>query len=562
MRRLLTTLVALVALAGCAVIPTSGPVNSGDVAVSEPAPVTPLANDPVQGAEPERIVMDFISAGVAGFYDDFEVARKYLTVGAVESWDPRAQVLVYQGSEPQIQPEGEDRFLVRVPVVATVDADGRYSETVPGSLPSELVFELRQVRGQWRISGLEDGVLIRASNFFDVAFRRSALYFATTDRTHLVPEMRWFPARNTASSAVSELLAGPSPWLRDAVVTGAPEGTRLTTETVPVSSAVAYVDLTAEVRGASRADTGLLRTQLETTLGRLPGTLVTNVGVTVGSLPWDTGAGVTLERDPGPVRGPFVLQGDRLAVLDGQEVVPLEDAAPLTGLDASHPALSADEQVRVVLDGRSRLMLLPLDASPPVALHTGTTLVAPSVDRYGWVWTGEAASTGALTAVTVAGRVVDVQADWLDGRTVRSARVSRDGARIAVVSTDPAGRGAVVEVAGVVRDENGVPQRLSAETVRVGSALEDVAEVAWNDEGTLAVLGTSASTSAPTPTMNLVPLGGPTQVLPMVRGTVGIASGRGERGLYLSIDDGALYSRQGASWVVAATDVRDPVFPG
>lgn len=563
MRRLLATVLALVVLAGCAVIPTSGPVNSGDVPVAEPAPVTLLANDPVPDAEPERIVMDFISAGVAGYYDDFEVARKYLTAGAADAWDPRAQVLVYQGSEPQIQAEGENRFVVSVPVVATVDGDGRYSETVPGSLDTELVFEVREVHGQWRISALEDGVLIRASNFFDVAFRRTALYFATTDRTHLVPEMRWFPARNTASSAVSELLAGPSPWLRDAVVTGAPEGTRLTTETVPVSNGVAFVDLTAEARAAEPEDAGLLRTQLETMLGRLPGTLVTSIGVTVGSLPWDPGSAVPLDRDPAPERGPFVIQGDRLALVEGRdEVVPLEDAAGLGGIDANHPALSPDERVRVVLDGRTRLMLLPLDASGPVEIHRGARLVPPSVDRFGWVWTGEEESPGALTVVTEAGRVVDVGADWLEGRSVRSARVSRDGARIAVVSTDLTGRGAVVEVAGVVRDANGVPQRLSSETVRVGTALEDVSEVAWNDEGTLSVLGTSGSLSTPTPTMNLVPLGGPTQVLPMVRGTVGIATGRGERELYLSIDDGALYVREGSSWVVAADDVRDPVFPG
>lgn len=560
------TLLALAAvgLAGCAAIPTSGPINSGEVPVSEPAPVIPIGNDPVPDAEPERLVMDFISASSAGFYDDFEIARKYLTTRTADVWDPRAQVLVYQGEEPTIV-EGDDEhtFLVRVPVIATVDDGGRYTETVPGSLPTELVFEVREENGQWRISALADGVLMRAPNFYDVVFRRTALYFATPDRAHLVPDMRWFPSRNTASSAVSELLVGPSGWLRDAVVTGIPEGTRLSTATVPVTNAVATVDLSAEVRVAEPADVSLLRTQLETTLGRLPGTLVTSVETVVGGLAWDAGEAAELRRDVAPERGPFVLAGGRLAVVEGRdEVVPLEDAAPLTGIDANSPALSPDEQVRVVRDGTTRVLLLPLDASPPVELLSGDALLTPTVDRFGWVWSGEQASTGTLTAVDAAGTSVAVDAEWLDTRMVRSVRVSRDGARIAVVSTSAGGRGATIEVAGVVRDEDGVPQRLSTETVRVGSALEDVSEVAWSDEGMLAVLGTSGTLSTPTPTMHLVPIGGPTQVLPMVRDTVGIASSRGDRGLYLAVEGGVLYSRQGSSWVVAATGVRDPVFPG
>ena len=42
----------------------------------------------------------------------------------------------------------------------------------------------------------------------------------------------------------------------------------------------------------------------------------------------------------------------------------------------------------------------------------------------------------------------------------------------------------------------------------------------------------------------------------------GIATGRGERALYLVDQDGVLLSRASNSWVTVATDVRDPVFPG
>ena len=86
---------------------------------------------------------------------------------------------------------------------------------------------------------------------FDSVYRAAPLYFLTPDRGSLVPEVRWFPARNTATYAVRELLEGPSPWLRDAVRTGFPEGTRLAVESVPVDSdGTADVDLTTAVATA------------------------------------------------------------------------------------------------------------------------------------------------------------------------------------------------------------------------------------------------------------------------------------------------------------------------
>lgn len=547
-------------LAGCVTIPTSGPIRTGDVVSTEqPGVPLQLPSDPVVDAEPAELVRGFLLAGAAGLADEFVVARKFLTARASDEWDPRARVTVYpqRGSGPEVAPQEDGSVVVTVPVEATVDEAGRYTEAAPGSLDTELVFELaRDTSGQWRISALPDGVLMDAGNF-EVLYRAVPVYFASQDRSHLVPDLRWFATAKTPTLAVSALLWGSSPWLRDAVVSGAPEGARLSTETVTISeSGVAQVDLAEIPTLPEQADRNLLQAQLTETLGRFP---VSGVEVTVGGLPWRETSVPVLQRDVAPGSGPYLLVGDALAVLRDGAVEPVEDAASLAGLDASHPAIGFDETVRVVVSGGGRLLLLPVGGAAPVQLLAGTALVPPSVDRHGWVWTGEQTSAGSVVAVDATGDAAVLEAPWLDGRTVRSLRVSRDGARVAVVSAGASPTDVEITVASVARDEDGRPTLVAAEPLAVGGAVLDAIEVAWVDEVTLAVLGTSQEFGVPT--THLVPVGGPTEPLTLLEGR-GIAAGRGRQAIYVVDDAGMLLVRQGNQWKTVAEGVRDPVFPG
>ncbi len=551
---------ATLALAGCVSIPTSGPIRTGDVVSTEqPGVPLQLPSDPVVDAEPAELVRGFLLAGAAGLADEFVVARKFLTARASDEWDPRASVTVYplRGSGPQVEPQDDGTVVVTVPVEATVDDAGRYTEAAPGALDTELVFELaRDTSGQWRIAALPDGVLMDAGNF-EVSYRRVPVYFASQDRTHLVPDLRWFATTKTPTLAVSALLWGPSPWLRDAVLSGAPEGARLSTETVTVSEdGVARVDLAETPTLPEQVDRNLLQTQLTETLGRIP---VSGVDITVGGLPWRETSVPVLERDVAPGSGPYMLVGDELVVLRDGVLEPVEDVPPLAGLDPHHPAISPDETVRVVLSGRGTLLLLPTDGGAPVPLLAGAALVPPSIDRHGWVWSGERLSDGSLVAVDADGETAVVDAPWLEGRTVRSLRVSRDGARVAVVSVGASPTDVEIAVAGVVRDEDGRPTLVSAEPLAVGAAVLDAVELAWVDEVTLAVLGTSQELGVPT--THLVPVSGPTEALTLLEGA-GIAAGRGRQAIYVVDDAGTLLTRQGNQWKNVADGVRDPVFPG
>ena len=553
-RGLLSALAVLV-LAGCAGLPMAGPVGAGSGAVDEPGTIFPLASSPASGADPRAIVQGFLAAGAAGLGDNFAIARQYLAGAARSSWQPTAGVVVYSNEGTlDFAQITKTQISVTLPVVATLDADGRYTEAPPGARQDAVFNLLRDPSGEWRISGLDDGVLLSEPIFFSV-YRATPLYFLTPHRDMLVPEVRWFPQRNAAAYAVRALLAGPSPWLRDAVTTAFPDGTRLAVDSVPISNeGNATVDLTTAAASASTYDRSLLKAQLTQVLA-LP--RIRSITVTIAGVPMVEPSAATLTLDPSPSGGVEVLSGDRLLRLTGTALAPVATVGTLAGLDARSPASGTDGSPQVVLSGPDQLVLAPTASKPVQPILAGGALLAPSVDRLGWVWSGSSLGAGPLKAVRADGTAVVVGGAWLEGRVVRSVRVSRDATRIAVVSSGP--DGVTLDVAGIVRDDSGTPQRIG-DRLRVGARLTSATKVVWVDEATLAVLGTSGTMTSPT--MHLVPVTGRTQALPTLEGATSIAAGKGERALYLGGADGVLHNLQGASWVTVATNVTDPAFAG
>jgi hypothetical protein len=556
----LTVLMATV-LSACVSIPTSGAVGVGVDGVSEPGPLSPLGERPDPGARPEAIVQGFLSASAAGFSrdpgadvnNDFSVAREYLAGEVRGTWRPRERVVVYPTSSiPEITLVSDTQVQVKLTVAARIDANGQYAEAAPGAQES-LVFDLvEDGSGQWRISGLDDGVVLSEPSFQQV-YRSAAVYFLSPDNEYLVPDVRWFPVRNLATSVMQALLAGPSAWLRDGVRTAVPDGVQLTPDAVPIAA-----DGTAEVglSGAALADTSeraLLLAQIEATL-RIP--RVSGVQVTAGGVPLTTTPTV-LARGVDSEAPLEVLQGDALMTLSKGTLVPVDGVGSLAGLAAHEPARDEAGTLRVMLSGADSLVRAPTADAPATVLLQAPGLVQPSVDRLDWVWTAHPGADGALDAVSADGQSVAVGAEWLAGRIVRSLRVSRDGTRIAVLSTGP--DGLTLDVAAVIRDDKDRPQQLG-DALGVGATLVDATRVVWVDDSTLGVLGRSGAATAAA--YHLVPLAGQTRALPTLDDAVAIAGGKGERALYAASSGGQLFWRSGPSWVVAATGVQDPYLPG
>ena len=549
-RRLrLATLLALVAvLAACTALPTSGPVVESDVTVGDVGGIDQLPEGPQPGASPTDIVESFLLAGASGFQGNFVTAREFLAGDARQTWKPLDGVVV--AGQYTFTQTSKTQVSVDATVLGRVDGDGRYTEAPPDSRESVNYDLVRDDAGEWRISGLPDG-LILTEGVFSNQFRSTTVYFASADHKFLVPETRWFPTpvNQLPTHVVKALLAGPSPWLRDAVTTAVPDGVTLNPEVVVVDdSGVAQVNL-GPTQTVLAADGGLLVAQIEASLLRLPG--VGSVQVSSGGVILDSPD--TLEQGNAPSGTIEFLQADRLVSLTANTVAPVSGVGSLDGLGLRWPARDESGSVRVGISHGSSLVTLPVEGKASTTVLEGKDLVAPSVDRFGWAWT---ATSGGLVAGRAGAEPVKIVAPFLDGRTVRAVRVARDGTRIAVVSEGQ--DGSTVMVGAVVRDAKGAPQQIG-DVIQAGAAVTDVTTVVWSDESTLAVIGRRSGTEA----VQTVPVSGPSAALPAVTDLDGLAGGPT---LYVTTTGatGVLQRYAGFAWtsVPGVTEALDPSYPG
>jgi hypothetical protein len=545
-RRWAPLVLVVALLAGCAGIPTSGPVKDGDAQVDQPGGVVALPEGPQPGASARTIVEGFMLAGSAGLSGDFQVARQFLTGDASSSWDPSTGTTV--SSETVLTQTSDQQITATLEVVGKVDSDGRFAAAA-GARES-VTFDLAKVDGQWRVIDPPDGLIVSA-RVFEQQYRAAPLYFLTPDRSQLVPDVRYYPARNLATSVIQGLLAGPSPWLRDAVSTAVPDGVELKPEAVLVDAqGTAQVVLQPAQAVQTATQRGLLLAQITHSLD-LPGISKVEVRAGPNGVLLD---GATAFADP-PVGTAVMVSGDALVQLSGSTVTPVSGVGSLAGLDS----VATDESgtVRVALAGGGRLVRLPTGDAAAVTIATAATLAAPSVDRFGWVWTASEVTGAGLIAVGPKNQTVPVTADWLSGRVVTAVRVSRDGTRVAVVSTGANGQS--VDVAGVIRDKSGSPASLG-ESVQVGAGLAGADRVVWEDASTLLVLGGSGGAAS----LTLVPVAGPSEQLPAVSDAVAVAADYGERTMLVATSGGQLRRYSGRTWVEIGglTGLRDPTFAG
>jgi hypothetical protein len=273
-----------------------------------------------------------------------------------------------------------------------------------------------------------------------------------------------------------------------------------------------------------------------------------------------------LVQDPTVDPAPVVVGPDGLAEVTQGSLTPVRGLPPLQGRTVTDPGKGAAAYAALTGQRSALLHLVPGTASAGDPLLTGAELTAPSFDPRNWIWSTSAACAGTVTAVRPGEGVAEVEAPWLAGRRVASLRVSRDGTRVVVASTDASGRGHV-DVAGVRRLSDGRPLSLDQATeISALPSLQRVSEAVWVSETEIAVLGRRAE-DAEAHVFLSQPLGQTVVVqaaVPDAAETVGIAAGNGERSVVAVTADGSLWQRAGAQWVEVevGAPVSDPAFAG
>jgi hypothetical protein len=452
--RRVAALVALAALAaaGCGGVPESGPVHAGRLvlpgAAGDDGFIRPIVTGPASGASPARIVAGFLAA--SGNLDENNLAaRAFLTDAAAAIWQPGTRAAIYDDrTHFDIGPTRSAGLTSTVTMaadrVATIGSDGGYTRA--GSHRLSATFRLVRQQGQWRIENPPHELLLTALDL-ERSYQVSDVYFLNRSLDQVVPDRVFLTATGAgrATALVRAVLRGPSGSIAPAVRTAVPPGTSLLgSAPVDAASGVVTVDLSRQILDARPAQRRELSAQLVWTLRQLPE--VSGLRILADGSPLDVpGVPDVQTRSSWPGFAPDALPADATAFYRThgrwQTVSGVRLPGPLgTGhLDLDDVAIGPGVDIGAGIGAhRNRNGLVTLYTGSvslgPTPVLSASAITPPSVDGHGEVWAAEPGSPTRVVMVPPGGRVQPVAAPGLANLDVSRLRISRDGARVAVVA--------------------------------------------------------------------------------------------------------------------------------
>jgi hypothetical protein len=595
--RLAAAALFALAAAGCATVPSSGPVQqigADQNGLSQEQEYSqPIAVWPGSGWNPQHIVDGFLAAS-ASFTNNHEVARGYLDPTVEQSWKPGWAVTVV--SKPpkitQFRPlprpvSNQSETLAYVKVtglpVATISGSGQY-QSYSGSPTKSYIFSLIKWNGQWRIDHLPTTSLLLTEADFQQAYQPRDLYFLSPSGRPLVPDPVFVPQQTTntelATRLVDALLQDPTGWLSGAAVTGFPADAQPIGQ-VRINGPNATVDL-----GGRKGESVVFHQgQLEQMAAQLVWTLAT------GPTPVQS-VELELNNRPEPIMGslyqrlqkyqgwvPSQQAGSRLYFVGGSGAVDALSAAgagqpesvsavPGAAGTAGIPPLTS---IAVSPDGRSLAGIVAGGAAVYyAALSSGASLqrwrptsgtctsVSWDADDDLWVTCGGIVwmlepGTGSATVVTVD----DVPA----GSDVTDFRVAPDGVRVAmIVRVSPTVSQLML---GAIVYTSATSSTVLQPPVLIGASITRPDSLSWYGSDDLIVLAGSSANAQ----LEEVPLnGGQPMVISAPGSPVSVTAANSEGSvsdIAIGLPGGKimLSTDQGAFQPTRATGIA-PVYPG
>lgn len=532
MRRLRLILGAalIMALAGCASIPTSGVVNAG-VALSDSSSIEVdiLARGPQDGDTQEQILQGFLAAAATPRLD-YQVAREFLTSEFSQQWKPDSGATVDQLADRSSSATSDSSISLRIKPTASVSDEGIYTAAQSGAAETRN-FTFKQVNGQWRISQAPQGILIDQPTF-GIVFGSYSLQFFSPNAAFFVPDVRWFARRETTQTAiVRALVAGPIDWLQPGVVTAIPEGAALEANSVPLVGSKATVNLA--VQSVPSADQlSRIQAQLQASLAGLSG--VSSVELLINGTAANVVPLVPAPTIPVVDSRPAVLtetafgyqsnlstELQTLGALSDAVVKLAPSAIALGENDSFVAALTANGVYRVTAQGAA-------------VVWAGSDWLAPTADPNGGIWSSRA---GRLSWQGPDGGTASFDPGW-NGAVASAVAVSRDGSRI--VAAIPDGSAERLVVSAISRGGDGSPIGLGAPVAI--AVLNGVAgSLSWASSTAVSVLVSGSDIVSAT-------VGGQSSTLNAPAGATTVSAGNGVRDVRVLTSTGELMQASGTSW--------------
>lgn len=536
-------LVSAFMLVACAALPDSGPVHKGEVNIDSRNPLSQLASGPVDGSSPEKLLADFQQACAAGTYDDYGIARQFLTSSQRRRWKPQEQVTVLNPkTELKIDFDSETNGATGTgqPSLrlnqAGISEKFRSEESIRYSLAKE--------NGQWRIKSLPDGVVLTSSAFKN-AFAKRNVYYWSSDHRFLVPDPRWVPRKNGAQHLLQSLFTGPSDDLSPAV--SAPVAKKkIPSNLVVLQSKKATVELPDTIHLRSQQEVDQLYQQLRATLLDVS-------GIDEVALSQDGSALEVSSEQPAASPKPIML-----GVKNGQVV---EESSSRSGLFTSQ--INPDEVItwptpsspatdfHVAIRGGNELVRLQRGKAP-VLLYRGKNLRAPQIDAWGWAFTGDSTQEGSLIAVNARGTAVDVKLPTDSKWKIPFFALSSPGVRGLVVWQ--VGYSFQAQLVTIVRGEDGTPLQIIPAQDKT-EAMRDVISAAWINSGQVAVLQGGAS-----PKVQLLGINSPDESFEAPVNAQYLVPNPPDGNVEVVSDRGSRLGHIEQSWRVVGSDIFYPAY--
>lgn len=494
-------LAAVLLAAGCG-LPLDGGVRQPGPLTGErrgPADINVLPPGPRDGMTPEEVVRGFLAAQ-SNPDGAHAIARQFLAAGT--PWDDRAGVQVYDQTQARITnlPGDPIRTLrVRAPLVGVIDAVGSYRPIAVGTRWLDERYQLRQEAQRWVLSGVPAGLQLTPADRAR-SFRARQVYFLAPTAgpeppDRLVPDQVFLPVDLDPNPLlVARLLAGPSARLTGSVTSAIPPGTRLLSARTGPAGTVT-VDLSAAVDGLLDLQRQQLSAQLIWTL-RSRGTGFSRLLLLSAGRPYDV-PGTGTEQDAADWSGfdpnglppstlAYYVSDGRLRSLDGAGADPVPSPPPVLPSVVNVAAVSPSPEQRVGLltqrseDGDWDVLI------GAVAGNVVQRTVRPQLSSPSWgsgvdgLWLLQGGRRPAVLLVPPSGPVLEVPAALTGlGKPPTALRVSRDGARIAIVAGGKLYVGRITRSRGARRIEG---------LQFVSSGLAGVSQLSWETGTSLVAL--------------------------------------------------------------------------
>lgn len=500
LKRVTAALFSVAMLSACASIPEYSDVYYG-VSIEDDAStqfIRVIARPPSQDMTPEALVRGFLDAS-ADPTNDYEIARKYLSLTTAKEWDPTIGISVYDSTEMRVTTSADQvNFSSRLDSIIS-DA-GHLSISEPGREVNATFSLKKDLDNQWRIDALEDGLFL-ARGDIDRGFRSYPVYFLDPQSSTLVPDsvMVRLGTTGAATALVKALLNGPSPDISPAVRSAIPSETKLTYGSVPITGGVASVDLSSELLGASESARRELSAQITWTLSSLPDVASVKISVsgqplavrgveneqTINEWPTFSPLGIASQSDLHVIRDSTIVKVG-VAGADITETV-VGNTQPQT---ISSGAISRDGRFIAVTttDGNSVLANVG-DGKTFQPVMTGESLSRPTWDSFGNVYVVDYGV--GVFEYTRSNKVVEVLVDSSevgDSSQIRQMQIAPDGVRVMLVFAN--GTRDVLAIGYLMQTNSG------ARVVgvhRVESEITSVVDGVWALTSSLSVLGGDSS---------------------------------------------------------------------